>query len=1040
MQNKDSNQNNNQNSIQDNNKENNRPKIERDHTYWRSFDDLQDTPEFRVSLETEFKSSPIREGFENEGDNDKLARREFLKLMGASVALTSAAGCIRRPVQKLVPYLKQPEEVTLGVSNWYTSSYFDGSEGFGLLVKSREGRPVHIQGNPLYPLNGSAVSSRAQASLLGLYDPDRLKGPHRNLFNEKRTNKETVSAVWEDLDNKIVEELKKGSVTILSGNISSPATQAVVDDFGKAFGSQHVMWEPLANDDIAGEAGLPSYRFDKAKIIVSIDADFLGTLGTPIANTKLFADGRRNPDTMSRLISFDSTYSLTGANADIRYKIKPSQQLDVAMSLVAAVSGHSSASAYKKSYEQFGMTEAAFNKVVSDLKKNAGTSIVIAGGIATRTEDSAQLQAAVHHLNTVLGNEGKTILTGAGNRRLKASYEAMVSLIAKMNRGEVKTLIIYRSNPIYALSADFGFAEALKKVSTVIYVGETSDETARQAHYVLADNHALESWGDTEFANGVYGIHQPLIRNMYDTRSFQLNLMNWAYMANQGPKRLISYETFYDYLRVFCKEEVAPKYGGKDFDLFWNELLQKGFVGQVSTSGSGKNSQADLTGQKKNKTTGYELALYPKVQIGDGTLNNVAWLHELPDPVTKIVWDNYASVSIKTAEKLKLKEGNIIEIKVGDKKLEVPAHIQPGLHDEVIAIAVGYGRKATGKVGNDIGQNAFSLVSLKDKNVIFSGQAVEIKKTGKKYDLVSTQEHDSMEGRQIVVQATNKDYEKTKDANIHRHHTWSVWSGHQYNGHKWGMAVDLNTCTGCSSCMTACQSENNIHVVGKKYVMQGREMHWIRIDRYYTGDPENAEAVFQPVMCQHCDNAPCESVCPVAATVHSDEGLNEMVYNRCVGTRYCANNCPYKVRRFNWFNYAKLIEAPMHMALNPEVLVRARGVMEKCTFCVQRIKEGKNIAKTEGRPLKDGDIKVACEAACPAQAITFGDLNDESSRVAKMFKSEPRSYALLEEWFAKPSVRYQTKIRNNDQVTPEKSHGNGEALKMQSSSIEGGQA
>lgn len=995
----------------------NRPVIERDKTYWKSFEDLQDTPEFKEALSTEFMSSPLREESKNEGDNDKWARREFLKLMGASVALTSAAGCIRRPVQKMVPYVKQPEEVTLGVANWYTSAYFDGSEGFGLLVKSREGRPIHIQGNPQYPLNEDAVSSRGQASILGLYDPDRLKGPTRHLFNEKRTNSETVGTTWEDMDKAIVSELTKGGVAILSGNIASPATQAVIDDFGKAFGSTHYVWEPLAQDDSYGEAGTAAYRFDKAKMIISIDADFLGTWGTPVANTRLFAAGRKNPETMSRLISFDSTYSLTGANADIRYKIKPSQQLDVIMGLIAEITGHGSANLYKNAYEQLGITAEAFKKIASDIKKAAGESIIVAGGLATRTEDSAQLHAAVQYLNAALGNEGKTVFYGV-HKRNKASYENINNLIKKMKSGEVKTLIIYRSNPVYALSNDFGFTDALKKVKTVIYAGEAMDETASLANFIAADNHALENWGDFEFFNGVFGIQQPLIRPMYDTRSFQLSLMTWGFLAKLGPKRLQNYETFHEYLEAFWKEEMAPKLGGgKDFVGFWNELLQKGYQGNVQYTNGTKPAKGELNGQKKNKTTGYELALYPTVMIGDGTLANVAWLQEFPDPVTKIVWDNYACISIKTAEKLKIKEGNIVELKVGDKKMEIPAHIQPGLHDDVVAIAVGYGRTSAGRVGNGIGQNAFQLATVKNNEALFSGLPVEIKKTTKKYDLVTTQGHDSMEGRQIVVQATNKDFEKAKDANIHHHHTWSIWSGHQYNGHKWGMAVDLNSCTGCSACMTACQSENNIHVVGKKYIMQGREMYWMRIDRYYTGSPENAETVFQPVMCQHCDNAPCETVCPVAATVHSSEGLNEMVYNRCVGTRYCSNNCPYKVRRFNWFNYAKLIEAPRHMALNPEVGVRMRGVMEKCTFCVQRIKEGKNIAKTENRPLKDGDIKVACEVACPTQAITFGDLNDDKSKVAKIFKEEKRSYALLEEWYAKPAVRYLSKIRNNDLVT-----------------------
>jgi MoCo/4Fe-4S cofactor protein with predicted Tat translocation signal len=995
-------------------------KIERDTTYWRSFEELNNTPEFQQALQTEFMSSPLREESKNEGENDGVARRDFLKLMGASIALTSAAGCIRRPVQKIVPYNKLPEEVTIGTSQWYTSTYFDGQEGLGLLVKTREGRPVHIQGNPKFPLNENGVSVRAQASLLGLYEPNRLQKPFRNLFNEKRTNRETVSVSWEDLDNKVVESLKKGGVALLTGNISSPSTKALIGDFKSGFNADHYAWEALAQDDLVegqassfGEAVVPSFHYEKAKMIVSIDADFLGTWGSVITATKRFADGRRNIDKMSRLVSFDSTYSLTGANADIRYKIKPSQQLDVVLGLIALVKGESTDVATK-----LGISSDAFKKVATDLKAHAGESIVVTGGIQTKTKDSKALQTAVNYLNSLLGNDGKTIIAAAGNKNLTASYESMKSLIKKMNDGGVKTLIIHRVNPFYALPSAYGFSDAIKKVPMVVYVGDKMDETAVNAHYVATDNHALETWGDSEFATGVYGIHQPLIRTMYDSRSFQLSLMTWAYMAKVGPSRIQTYETYYDYLRAFWKTEMAPKVGrGRDFESLWNQFLQDGYLGSVAT-GSARSFKGDLSTLKKsqNSDAAFELALYPTVQLGDGTLANIAWLQELPDTVTKIVWDNYACVSVKTAETNKLREGDLIELTVGDKKLTLPTHIQPGLHDQVVAVAVGYGRTHAGDVGNGIGQNAYTLATLDQ----MSGLEVSIKKTGKKYSLVTTQGHDSMEGRQIVVQATNKDIETKKDANIHRHHTWNIWSGHQYNGHKWGMAVDLNTCTGCSACMTACQSENNTHVVGKKYVMQGREMHWIRIDRYYTGTAENAETVFQPVMCQHCDNAPCETVCPVAATVHSSEGLNEQIYNRCVGTRYCSNNCPYKVRRFNWFNYAKLIEKPMHMALNPDVTVRTRGVMEKCTFCVQRIKESKNKAKIEERPLKDGDIKVACEAACPAQVIVFGDLNDENSRVSKIFKSEPRAYELLEEWYAKPSVRYQTKIRNNDQVTPAK--------------------
>ena len=1030
----------------------NRPaNIERDTTFWRSFDELENSEKFQDSLSQEFLSSPLRAETSNDGsDADGATRRDFLKLMGASIALTSAAGCIRRPVQKIVPYNKQPEEVTIGVSNYYTSSYFDGQEGFGLLVKSKEGRPIHIEGNPEYPLNKGTASVRAQASLLSLYDPERLTKPYRNLLNEKRTNKESVGISWEELDTKVLEALQKGSLAVLTGSIASPSTKAVVGDFCSAFKATHYQWDALNLEDVMngqkasyGEAVVPDYRYDLAKTIVSIDADFLGSWGPAMAATRLFADGRRNPADMSRLYSFDSNYSLTGANADIRFKIKPSQQIKVAIALaheIQKLTGSASTSlpAYSiaELASEMNLTAGRLATIATELYKNRGSSIVVAGGLQTWTDDAHNLQVVVNYINSLLGNDGKTISSGSGSEHLQSSNTNILNLIAKMQAGSVKTLVIHRSNPLYSLPKSAGFQDALNKVETVIYIGDTMNETARLSHLIVTENHALETWGDTEFSRGLYGIHQPLIRSMYDTRSFQLSLMTWGFMGKVGPERLQKFETYYDYLRAFWKTDLVSELAGSklsdgEFEKFWNDLLQKGYK-QTSTTNSTtslKTNSAKVRSFKSDslstvkapaKKSGLELVLYAKSHIGDGTLANIAWLQELPDPVTKIVWDNYAMVSMKTAQDLKLREGDVVEVKVGSTAIALPTHIQPGLHDEVVAVAVGYGRTHVGKVGNGIGVNAADLLTVSGSALVAAGQTAELKKTGNKIQLASTQEHHSMEGRQIIVQATNLDYAKAKDANIHRHHTWSIWAGHQYNGHKWGMSVDLNSCTGCSACMTACQSENNIHTVGKKYILQGREMHWIRIDRYYVGDADNAQAVFQPIMCQHCDNAPCESVCPVAATVHSSEGLNEMIYNRCVGTRYCSNNCPYKVRRFNWFNYAKLIEKPMHMALNPEVLVRARGVMEKCTFCVQRIKEGKNKAKVEDRELRDGDIKTACEVVCPTQAITFGDLNDENSRVAKFFKAEERSYALLEEWYAKPAVRYMSKIRNNDEVTPAK--------------------
>ncbi|MFP5519223.1 MAG: TAT-variant-translocated molybdopterin oxidoreductase [Bdellovibrionia bacterium] len=1020
-----------------------RPQIERDTKYWLSLEQYNQDPEFMKLAETEFQNSPLRE---NDGE-DGVARRDFLKLMGASIAMASA-GCIRRPVQKIVPYNQQPEEVTLGVPNYYSSAIFDGSEGYGVLVKTREGRPIKIEANPTHPFNKGGLGIRGQASLLNMYDPERLQAPKRNLFNANKSNFETVNVKWEELDEKIVAQLKKGKAVVLTGALASPSTRAVVGDFTKAFGAKHITWEVFANEEIRkgqaasyGEALVPQYRFDQAKLVVSIDADFLGTWLTPVAFSRQYAMSRKDIKNMSRMVSFDSTYSLTGANADIRFKIKPSQQLDVVMGLLHEIivkkglSSYASNTAVKATLEKYAdvasrlkLDAELFAKVASDLWSKKGESLVVAGGLPTLTENAVALQIAVNFLNSVLENEGKTVDARAGNPGLTASYSEMAQLIEDMKNEKVETLIIHGINPGYGLPKSAGFEEAVKKVKMVVYTGDRIDETGVFADYIIPNNHALENWGDAEVAKGVYTITQPAIRPMYDTRSFQLSLMTWAYLADVGSTRLKTLETYYDFVRSVWKEEIFPKVGkGGDFESFWVDALQAGAVGEIAYSGSARSFRVDsFTGiNAKPSQAGMELALYATAQMGDGSLNNVPWLHELPDPVTKIVWDNYVMVSLATAEKHGLKEASVVEIKVGDKKLELPVHIQPGLHDEVLAIAVGYGRTRAGKVGNGIGKNAFELLTLKGSDFVASGMTVEMTKTNKKYELACTQGHHSMEGRQIVVEATQKDYLKNEAANIYKPHVWSIWSGHKYNGHKWGMAVDLNSCTGCSACVIACQSENNIPVVGKKYILEGREMHWIRIDRYYTGNPTDAEAVFQPVMCQHCDNAPCETVCPVLATVHSSEGLNDMVYNRCVGTRYCANNCPYKVRRFNWFNYAKQIEKPMHMALNPSVGVRTRGVMEKCTFCVQRIQAAKTVARNENRRIKDGDVKTACQTSCPTDAIVFGDMNDKESKVAKMFAEDKRGYALLEEWHAAPSVRYFTKIRNNDKETAgKKDHAN----------------
>jgi len=1003
--------------------------------YWLTLEQWSQDPEFEKIASQEFMSSPLRESEtkELEGEEGGWARREFLKLMSASLALGSA-GCLRRPVEKIVPYNKQPEEVTFAQANYYTSVYSDGFETIPLLVKTKEGRPLKIEGNDKFSLTGGGTSVRAQAHILSLYDPERFREPKKNLLNKDRTNRDTISYKWEDLDKEISEKLSQGGVALLTAETQSPSLRALYSDFSQGFGGQHYIYDSLSTSSLVegmkssfGQAVVPDYKLDKAKVIISIDTDILGTWLNPTRFNAQFGAARKDIEKMNQLVVFESGYSLTGANADLRFKIKPSQQVAVVMGLISEVlkkgktkfandsAIKAQADSFSSVWDELKIDKELVSKVVDELTNHLGKSIVFAGGLQTETTQARELQVAVNFLNFILDNVNNTIHLGSGVKAIGAQTSS--DLLAAIKAGKVKTLVIRKCNPGYSASAEL--IEAIKSVATVVYLGDRNDETGQLSHYVVTENHDLETWSDAQLFGGYFAIHQPTIRPMYDTRSGQLSLMTWAFMAKKGSARITGPETYYDYVRNYWKADIYPSLSsGKSFEDFWEDLLQVGFVGGSAKDITVNFNTSALSQIKKTPGSDLELVMYPKISLGDGSLANVSWLQELPDPVTKICWDNYASVSLANAKKWNLKEGSVVELDLVHQKMELPVHIQPGLSDDVVAVAVGYGRTAAGKVANGVGFNTYKLVNHQNAQAVFSGQSAKLTKTSKNYELANPQGHhylgdEKTAGRKIVVEATLSEYVKDKAANNHNHKIWSLWPQHQYNGHKWGMAVDLNSCTGCNACVVACQSENNIPVVGKKYVIQGREMHWIRVDRYFVGDPANAEAVFQPLMCQHCDNAPCETVCPVAATVHSDEGTNDMIYNRCVGTRYCANNCPYKVRRFNWFNYLKDLEKPLNMAYNPSVTVRPRGVMEKCTFCIHKIKEGKNKAKLAGKKLQDGDIKTACQAACPTKAITFGDLNNPESEVAKMYKDDPRGYALLEEFHAAPNVRYFTKVRNN---------------------------
>ena len=992
--------------------------------YWMSLEQAQGNPDFAKKAESEFMSSP----FANESGKDGFARREFLKYMGASIALTTSACTIRRPVQTIIPYAHAPIETTPGVSSFYASTWYDGIEGYGTLVRTLEGRPVKMEGNPLHPVGLGGLPARAHAEVLSLYDPDRLVGPVRNLQNKTRTNRETISGKFPDLDTKIGEALAKGSVAILSSTLPSPSTRAMIGDFKKAFGDTlWVQHDSLSTDAVReaqrvsyGKAVMPRYRIDKASLVVSVSADFLGTYLSPVEFMKQWSARRQPGKDQLRLVAFESMMSLTGMNADDRIRIRPSQQLDLVNALTAGLTGHAQ--------DVAGVEPAMIAKIAKQLAANRGKSLVIAGGLTTQTEDAVELQIAVNHLNSLLGNDGVTVDHDVVMNTQQGSPAELAMLIADMNAGKIKTLIIHNMNPLYTLPGDSGFTAALAKVETVISTSNFNDETALHSDYVLPAGSTLESWGDYELQSGVYSIQQPTIRPLHDSRSFEESLFTWTKAKKGASARVVKSEAWYNYVQDLWKTDIMPhasEVRGKSFDEAWTWILQHGVVslsGDRRDRSVASRSAATYTAKtRKPATTGYEIVLYPSIAIADGRYANVAWMQELPDPITKVVWDNYVSVSPAAAEKENLKLGDVIEITVGAQKLRAPVHIQPGLHDDVLAIAIGYGRTAAGKVANDIGVNAMALATFGDGKSVYAGRPAAIKKTGEFYRLVSTQTTHVIEGtvadRQLVAETTNDAWMKNPSSGIHKHKIFSIWPSHQYNKHKWGMSIDLNTCTGCSACMTACQAENNIPVVGKRYVMDGREMHWIRIDRYYRGAVSSPDTVFQPMLCQQCENAPCETVCPVLATVHNDEGLNDMVYNRCVGTRYCSNNCPYKVRRFNWFNYVKNIEAPLHMALNPDVTVRTRGVMEKCTYCVHRIRVATRagVEARKGGKVVDRSIKTACEESCPTNAITFGDLNDKDSAVSKLF-ADARTYAVLEDLNTVPRTRYMSRVRNTDQL------------------------
>ncbi|MCT4603009.1 MAG: 4Fe-4S dicluster domain-containing protein [Marinifilum sp.] len=981
--------------------------------YWKSLTELRNgdnsVPDKSIP---KGNLEQILDIFDKNEKDSKSNRRDFLKLCGYSLAIGTVVASCENSVQKAIPYLIKPEEVTPGKANYYASSFAKGSDFCSILIKTREGRPIKIEGNDLSTLTHGGTSSRVQASVLDLYDTSRYKNPVKG--------KEKLS--WQELDETVVKELNRlknssEQVVLLTSSIYSPSTENVIKRFIAKY--PNVKWIQYdsksyaalikANEMCFGKAGISDYRFDYADRIVSFDADFLGTWLMPIEHIRQYTKKRKLSDgntSMSHHTQIESRLSLTGSNADKRIPVKPSEQ----KLLVAQLYNEVLKLAEKDTYS-IPKASADIQNIAKDLWAHKGKSLVVSGSNDLNT------QIIVNAINYELKNYGSTLRIDKQLYTSKAVDSDMENLLEDMKSGKLKGLLTYGVNPVFDHYNGDEFASVLKKIGFTIAFDEVPNETSSLMKFVAPDNHFLESWNDFEPKTNRYSLMQPGIRPLFDTRQFQSTLLSW-----------MGEDTNYlNFIKNHWEKKMYPMQAAyPNFTTFWNHTLQKGiFEPNVKSTSDVKLTIADINSIVNKLTSikkleGLELQVYESVAIGDGKMANNPWLQEMPDPITKICWDNYLCISPKQAEKLMLETGNVVEI---NSKLKLPVYVLPGQAYNTVAVASGYGRQVCGIVGKNVGVNVNYLLKTGDD---FIGD-VKLTKTGETYDLAMTQTHHSMEGRAIVREAGLEEYKKNPSAGNESHHAYenaNIYEKPKFPNHHWGLVVDLNSCVGCGACSIACQSENNVPVVGKKEVMRAHEMSWIRIDRYFSGDEFNPDVSFQPVMCQHCDNAPCENVCPVAATNHSSEGLNQMAYNRCIGTRYCGNNCPYKVRRFNWYDYTKADSIPnnLHdvaemtidlkrMVLNPDVTIRAKGVIEKCSLCVQRIQEGKLNAKIEGRKVKDGEIKTACQQACPSGAIIFGDLNDKESKLVKETSSK-RNYHLLEEIHTLPSVSYLTKIRN----------------------------
>ncbi len=973
-------------------------------TYWRSQRQIDGHPEF---LEMEQREFP--EGASEPPDG--FTRREMVTLLGASLSLAGLASC-RRPEHHIVPYVDPPETVIPGIPRHYATTLPVGRQALGLVVESHEGRPTKVEGNTLHPATLGASNVRTQSAILDLYDPDRSQTVRQ--AGQPKSWADFVAA-WGTLEK---DHLAGGGagLAVLSGMSSSPTMARLRAAFMARF--PKATWtvaEPVSDENVlAGTtrvAGRPLdtvLAVDRARVIVALDADLFGAHADAIRNMRGFAEGRRAGATggaMNRLYAVEAVHSLTGAMADHRLRLRSSRVAAflVELAKAAGVAGDAAGGATPNWFD--AKMRAFVDAAAGDLRDARGAGLLVAGD-----RQPAEVHAAVAALNAALGNAGATVSYRETAGALLPTRADLAALAAAMRAGSVKTLVVLGGNPAYDAPADLDFAAALGKVPNVIALTDQVDETARLAAWHLPRAHAFEAWGDARALGGPLSVVQPLILPLYGGRS-EVEIAALLATGKETPG--------YDLVRETWKPIL-----GANFETTWGKVLESGlFAGSelpATTFAPNGRALSDLTtlassGAAKAGDGSYEIVFMASPAVHDGRFANNGWLQELPDPITKQVWDNPALLSPATAKGLGVADEQVIKIDLGGRSVELPVHVLPGLEDGTVAVTLGYGRTAAGRVGDHVGTD---LYRLRPSGAPDIAPGAVVARTSQTRPLATTQEHGSMEGRPLILEASLEQFRR-EPASITEHEREVAAEGSPLftertytKGPQWAMTIDLNTCVGCNACVVACQSENNVPVVGKDQVRRGRQMHWLRIDRYFEGDPEGDVATaVQPVPCMQCENAPCEQVCPVAATVHDNEGLNVMVYNRCIGTRYCSNNCPYKVRRFNFYNFTKDTPESLRLAQNPDVTVRSRGVMEKCTYCVQRINSAKIDSRLSGRPLKDGDIKTACQEACPAQAITFGDLFDAESRVSQ-HRKDPRNYEMLAELRAKPRTTYLAKLRN----------------------------